>query len=84
MTTAQPDEHPLRMLALRMPALLLLTFSVAADKAVARLVPEGVLRPEDIRRALEGLRELQQRIHRRSKAKLSNGEVRSAIAEERF
>jgi hypothetical protein len=52
---------------------------VTAFAAVARLVPEDAQRSDDIRRAVERLRELQQRIRRRSKAKLSNREVRSAI-----
>lgn len=49
------------------------------DKAVARLVPEGATRQDDVRRSVEGLRELQQRIRQRSKAKLTDREVRSAI-----
>ena len=55
------------------------------DKSVARMVPEGARRLEDVRRAVTGLRELQQRIVRRSKAKvsLSDREVRSAIEEGR-
>ncbi len=43
------------------------------DKPVARLVPEGTQRLDDVRRAVEGLREL-----------LSNREVRSAIDEGRL
>ena len=54
------------------------------DKPVARLVPEGAQRRDDVRRTVEGLRELQQRIRRRSKAKLSEAEVRSAIEEGRL
>lgn len=54
------------------------------EKLVARLVPEGAQRSDDVRRAVAGLRELQQRIRRRSKAKLSNREVRSAIDEGRL
>jgi prevent-host-death family protein len=54
------------------------------DKPVARLVPEGAHRMDDVRRAVAGLRELQQRIRRRSKAKLSNREARSAIDEGRL
>ena len=54
------------------------------DKPVARLVPEGAWRSEDVRRAVEGLRELQQQIRRRSKAKLSSRDVRSAIDEGRL
>lgn len=49
------------------------------DKAVARLIPEGAQRLEEVRRSVEGLRELQQRIRRRSKARLSDREVRGAI-----
>ncbi len=52
-------------------------------KPVARLVPEETQRSDDVRRAVAGLRELQQQIRRRSKAKLSNREVRSAIDEGR-
>ncbi len=52
-------------------------------KAVARLVPEGVQRQDEIRRAVSGLRELQNQIRRRSRAKLSDREVRSAIEEGR-
>jgi prevent-host-death family protein len=53
------------------------------DKVVARLVPEGPRRLDEVRRAVSGLRELQDRIRRRSRAKLSNREVRSAIEEGR-
>ena len=53
------------------------------DKPVARLIPEGAQRLDDIRRTVAGLRELQQRIRRRSKAKLSDLEARSAIEEGR-
>jgi prevent-host-death family protein len=53
------------------------------DKVVARLVPEGVPRVDEVRRAVAGLRELQERIRRRSRAKLSDREVRSAIEEGR-
>jgi prevent-host-death family protein len=51
------------------------------DKPVARIVPEGAHRLEDVRRAVAGLRELQRRIARRGRGKvsLSNREVRSAI-----
>ena len=52
-------------------------------KPVARLAPEGAQRPDDVRRAVTGLRELQRRIQRRSKAKLSDEEARSAIDEGR-
>jgi prevent-host-death family protein len=53
------------------------------DKVVARLVPEGPRRLDEVRRAVRGLLELQNRIRRRSKAKLSDREVRSAIEEGR-
>ena len=53
------------------------------DKVVARLVPEGPQRLDEVRRAVSGLLELQGRIRRRSRAKLSDGEVRSAIEEGR-
>jgi prevent-host-death family protein len=53
------------------------------DKVVARLVPEGPQRLEEVRRAVSGLLELQGRIRRRSRAKLSDREVRSAIEEGR-
>jgi len=53
------------------------------DKVVARLVPEGPQRLDEVRRAVSGLRELQSRIRRRSRAKLSDREVRSAIEEGR-
>ncbi len=53
------------------------------DKPVARLVPEGAQRVDEVRQAVAGLRELQQRIRRRSKAKLSASDVRSAIDEGR-
>lgn len=53
------------------------------DKPVARLVPEGAQRADDVRRAVAGLRALQQQIRRRSKAKLSASEVRSAIEDGR-
>ena len=46
------------------------------DKPVARLVPEGAQRLDDVRRAVAGLRELQQRILRRSKTKLNRSDWR--------
>lgn len=49
------------------------------DKAVARLIPEGPQRRDEVRRSVEGLRDLQQRIRRRSKAALSDRDVRAAI-----
>ena len=54
------------------------------DKPVARLIPEGAQRIDDVRRAVAGLRALQHRIARRSKAKLSNRTVRAAIDEGRL
>lgn len=53
------------------------------DKPVARLIPEGVPRREDVLRALVGLADLRQRIHKRTRASLSNREIRSAIEEGR-
>jgi hypothetical protein len=52
---------------------------------VARIVPEGAQRLADVRRAVEGLHELQRRIAHRGKprVRLSNREVRSAIEEGR-
>lgn len=54
------------------------------DKPVARLVPEGAQRVDDVRRAVSGLQELQQAIRKRSRARLSDSEVRSAIDEGRL
>ena len=54
------------------------------DKPVARLVPEGAVRLDDVRRAVNGLRELQNEIRRRSKGRLSSKEVRAAIDEGRL
>ena len=55
------------------------------DKPVARIVPEGARRRDDVRRAVEGLRALQQRIAQRHKGKvrLSARDVRSAVDEGR-
>jgi prevent-host-death family protein len=53
------------------------------DKAVARIVPEGAPRLDEVRRAVDGLRTLQHRIRTRGKARLSAAEVKSAIAEGR-
>lgn len=49
------------------------------DKPVARLVPEGAQRLDEVRRSVEGLRDLQQRIRRRSKVKVTDREARAAI-----
>lgn len=53
------------------------------DKPVARLIPEGAARLEDVRRSVTGLRDLQQQIRQRSKARLSAHDVRAAIEEGR-
>ena len=55
------------------------------DRPVARIVPEGAQRLDHVRRAVGGLRELQQRISRRTRgrAKLTAREVRSAIEDGR-
>lgn len=53
------------------------------DKPVARLVPEGAQRLDEVRRSVQGLRDLQQRVKRRSKATLSDRQVRMAIEEGR-
>jgi prevent-host-death family protein len=55
------------------------------DKPVARIVPEGARRLDDVRRAVGGLRELQRRIGQRTggKTKLSKRDVRSAIEQGR-
>ena len=55
------------------------------DKPVARIVPEGAQRLDHVRRAVVGLRDLQQRIARRTRGRvrLSDREVRSAIEEGR-
>ncbi|MGE0462551.1 MAG: type II toxin-antitoxin system Phd/YefM family antitoxin [Vicinamibacterales bacterium] len=49
------------------------------DKPVARLIPEGAQRSDEVRRSVDGLRDLRQRIRRRSKARLTDREVRAAI-----
>lgn len=49
------------------------------DKPVALLVPEGGHRTDDVRRSVDGLRALQQRIQRRSRARLTDRDVRAAI-----
>ena len=53
------------------------------DKPVARLIPEGAGRIDDVRRAVSGLRELQAQITKRSRGRLSPREVRAAIEEGR-
>ena len=56
------------------------------DKPVARIVPEGAPRLADVRRAVAGLRSLQQRISARTRgrARLSDRDVRAAIEEGRL
>lgn len=49
------------------------------DKVVARLIPEGPHRSDEVRRSVEGLRQLRQQIRRRSKSRLTDREVRTAI-----
>jgi prevent-host-death family protein len=53
------------------------------DKPVARLIAEGSPRLDGVRRSVDGLRELQQRIRRRSRARLSSREVRAMIEQGR-
>jgi prevent-host-death family protein len=54
------------------------------DKPVARLVPEGAQRLDEVRRSVQGLRDLQQQIRRRSRARLSARDIRAAIDEGRL
>ena len=52
------------------------------DKPVARVIPEGLPRRDQVREAVAGLRELRQRILRRSRgrhSRLSDREARAAI-----
>jgi prevent-host-death family protein len=49
------------------------------DKPVARLIPEGAPRLDEVRRSVEGLRELQLRIRKRTRARLGSREARPAI-----
>jgi antitoxin (DNA-binding transcriptional repressor) of toxin-antitoxin stability system len=55
------------------------------DRPVARVVREGVPNLEAVRRSVEGLRQLQQRIRTRTRGRsaLSAAEVRAAIADGR-
>jgi prevent-host-death family protein len=53
------------------------------DKPVARLIPEGAHRLDDVRRAVAGLKALRDRIRLQKKSKLSDAEARSAIDEGR-
>jgi prevent-host-death family protein len=57
------------------------------DKPVARVIPEGHPRRDQVRSAVAGLRGLQEQIRRRSKggrgARLSDREARAAIDEGR-
>jgi prevent-host-death family protein len=52
------------------------------DRPVARVVKEGVPSLDSVKRSVEGLRQLQQRIRKRSRGRsvLSAAEVRAAIA----
>ncbi len=54
------------------------------DRPVARVVPEGGSRMDEVAQAVAGLRELQRRIRARSRAKLSDREVRAAIEKGRL
>ncbi len=54
------------------------------DKPVARLVAEGAQRGDDVRRSVAGLQELQKVIRQRSRAKVSDADVRAAIDEGRL
>jgi prevent-host-death family protein len=58
------------------------------DKPVARVIPEGLPRRDQVRNAVAGLRNLRQQILRRGvkdrrRARLSDREVRTAIDEGR-
>jgi prevent-host-death family protein len=53
------------------------------DKPVARLIPEGTHRLDEVRRAVAGLKELRDRIRRKKMVRLTDAEVRSAIDEGR-
>jgi prevent-host-death family protein len=58
------------------------------DKPVARVIPEGLPRRDQVRNAVAGLRSLRQQILRRGvkdrrRARLSDREVRTAIDEGR-
>lgn len=56
------------------------------EKPVARVVPEGGRNLAEVRRAVTGLREIQEAIQRRSRGRigLSDAEVRSAIDQGRL
>ena len=56
------------------------------DKPVARMVPEGAPRLDEVRRAVAGLRELQRHVvaRTRGRARLSDRDVRAAIDEGRL
>ena len=49
------------------------------DRPVARLVPEGTPSKDAVQRSVEGLREIQARIRKRSRAPLTARDVRDAI-----
>jgi prevent-host-death family protein len=55
------------------------------DKAVARIIPEGKPSLNEVRDAVKGLFNLQEKINRRTRGeKLTDAEIRSAIDEGRF
>jgi prevent-host-death family protein len=56
------------------------------ERPVARLVPEGARRLDEVQKAVGALRALQEHIHKRTrgKARLSDAEVRAAIDEGRL
>ena len=55
------------------------------DKPVARMVPEGAARQDDVRRAVAGLRDLRNRhgVRMKGRIRLSDRDVRAAIDEGR-
>ena len=53
------------------------------DKPVARLISDGPQRLDEVRRSIEGLRALQQRIRRRGRTRLTDREARQAIDQRR-
>lgn len=55
------------------------------DKAVARIIPEGKPSLNEVRDAVKGLFNLQEKINRRTRGeKLTDAEIRSAIDEGRI
>ena len=51
------------------------------DRPIARVVPEGVANLDSVKRSVEGLRNLQDRIRKRTRGRftLSSADVRAAI-----